>query len=116
MKKIQKTGHPEANENKNNVTDPTVLGNNGESTGNASLPKSGQELTINEKLENSHISLAEQEETNSASEDSPQLIYIRVHKDTFETEPKSRMRKWFDGLCVRVVIAYTIITNFFRKK
>lgn len=69
-----------------------------------------------EALENVHMSLAEQEETNSASEGTPQSIYIRVSTDTFETEPKSRMRKWFDGLCALIVIADIIITNYFRKK
>lgn len=54
MKKIQKTGRPEANENKNNVTDPTVLGNNGQATGNACLPENGQELTLSKKLELRH--------------------------------------------------------------
>ena len=51
MKKIQKTGRPEANENKNNVTDTTVLGNNGQANGNACLPENGQELTLSKKLE-----------------------------------------------------------------
>lgn len=69
-----------------------------------------------EALENLHMSHAEQEETNSASEDSPQLIYVRVSTDTFETEPKSRMKKWFFGLFVRVVTAYIIITHYIRKK
>lgn len=68
-----------------------------------------------EALENLHISLAEQEKTNSASEDSPQWNYLRFSVDTFETEPKSRMRKWFEGLCARVVIAYTIIAYVFKK-
>ena len=39
---------------KNNVTDPTVLGNNGQATGNACLPENGQELTLSKKLELRH--------------------------------------------------------------
>lgn len=69
-----------------------------------------------EALENVHMSLAEQEETNSASEGTPQSIYLRFSVDTFETEPKSRMWKWLVGSCARIMIAYIIITNFFRKK
>ena len=69
-----------------------------------------------EAFENVHLSLAEQEETNSASEGTPQLIDVRVLMDTFETEPKSRMWKWLVGLCARIMIAYIIITNLFRKK
>ena len=37
MKKNQKTGRTEANESKNNVTDPTVLGNNGQATGKGEI-------------------------------------------------------------------------------
>ena len=54
MKQNQKTGRTEANESKNNVTDPTVLGNNGQATGNACLPENGQELTLSKKLELRH--------------------------------------------------------------
>lgn len=54
MKKIKKSGRTEANESKNNVTDPTVLGNNGQATGNACLPENGQELTLSKKLELRH--------------------------------------------------------------
>lgn len=54
MKKTQKTGRTEANESKNNVTDPTALGNNGQATGNACLPENGQELTLSKKLELRH--------------------------------------------------------------
>ena len=54
MKKIQKSGSIEANESKNNVIDPTVLGNNGQATGNACLPENRQELTLSKKLELRH--------------------------------------------------------------
>ena len=69
-----------------------------------------------EALENVHTSLAEQEEMNSASEGTPQLTDVRVLADSFETEPKSRKWKWLVGLCARIMIAYNIITKFFRKK
>ena len=68
-----------------------------------------------EALENVHTSLAEQEETNSASEVSPQLIYVRVSTDTFEAEPKSRMWKMFASLCARIVIVGIIISDYIRK-
>ena len=69
-----------------------------------------------ETLENVHMSLDEQEEMNSASEGTPQLTYVRVLVDSFETEPKSRKWKWLVGLCARIMIANIIITKFFRKK
>jgi len=68
-----------------------------------------------EALENVHTSLAEQEETNSASEVSPQLNYVRVSTDTFEAEPKSRMWKWFASLSARIVIVGIIISDYIRK-
>ena len=68
-----------------------------------------------ETLENVHMSLAEQEEMNSASEVSPQLIYVRVSTDTFEAEPKSRMWKMFASLCARIVIVGIIISDYIRK-
>lgn len=68
-----------------------------------------------EALENVHMSHAKQKETNSASKSTPQSIYLRFHVDTFEAEPKSRMRKWFDDLCALIVITVIIISDVIRK-
>ena len=68
-----------------------------------------------ETLENVHMSLAEQEEMNSASKGTPQLTDVRVLADSFETEPKSRKWKWLVGLCACIVIVGIIISDYIRK-